>query len=187
MKKLIILFLSLLIIVGCSKPINNESLIDRNGVKYEKDSQSPYTGQVFELHDNGNKSLEGNYKDGIKDGLWSKWYSSGNIEYENCKYKNGKRDGLWIEYFKKAGNKKWKKYETIKRLEGIYEEGDGVETITQWRNEYWDGWDDVSLDGKQMVEYEWSYSNGKCIEAKWYPPAALKGELMNLCSDLPVE
>ena len=61
-----VLLISLLLIVGCAKPINENSLVDRNGVKYQQDSQNPYLGEVFDLYNNGNKKLEGSYKNGKK-------------------------------------------------------------------------------------------------------------------------
>tara|TARA_B100001142_G_C14143021_1_gene581407 strand:+ start:277 stop:549 length:273 start_codon:yes stop_codon:yes gene_type:complete len=90
MKKLLLIVLPLLLIVRCSKePINYESLTNRNGVKYEKDSQSPFTGEVFELHNNGNKSIEGNYKNGLMNGIWTYWDENGQKKLERP-YKNGK-------------------------------------------------------------------------------------------------
>ena len=67
MKKLypLLSVLPLLLIVGCSKPINESSLIDRNGVKYQKDSQKPYSGEVFRLYDTGEKLYQGTYVDGL--------------------------------------------------------------------------------------------------------------------------
>ena len=106
MKRLLLIVLPLLLIVGCSKPIDNESLKDRNGVKYEQDSQSPYTGEVFELYDNGNKSLEGNYKDGLKNGIWTSWYENGQKEFEKD-YTDGKPDGL-MTYWDKNDGKMYK-------------------------------------------------------------------------------
>ncbi len=64
MKKTLLIVLPLLLIVGCSKPLDDESLIDRGGVKYQQDSQKPYSGKVFSLYGNGEKKLEGSYKDG---------------------------------------------------------------------------------------------------------------------------
>ena len=67
MKKLLLIVLPLLLIVGCSspEPINENSLIDRNGVKYQKDSQKPYSGEVFRLYDTGEKLYQGTYVDGL--------------------------------------------------------------------------------------------------------------------------
>ena len=49
-KRLLLIVLPLLLIVGCSKPLDDESLIDRDGVKYQQDSQKPYSGKVFRIY-----------------------------------------------------------------------------------------------------------------------------------------
>jgi len=60
MKK--ILLITLLLIVGCSKPepINYETiLVNRKGVFYTNDTNKPYSGLVFSLYDDGKKKEEG--------------------------------------------------------------------------------------------------------------------------------
>ena len=57
MKK--ILLIALLLVVGCSKSLDEESLIERGGVKYQQDSQKPYSGKVFRLYDTGENKNEG--------------------------------------------------------------------------------------------------------------------------------
>ena len=74
MKKTLFILLPLLLIVGCSKPIDEESLKDRGGIKYQQDAQEPYSGKVFKLYETGEKFLDGIYKDGKKDGLYTFWY-----------------------------------------------------------------------------------------------------------------
>ena len=117
MKRLLLIVLPLLLIVGCSspEPINyEETLNERDGVFYTKDTNKPYSGQVFSLYDdgkkkgegtlkdgkmiskteweynrNGQKSYEGTYKDGEYDGLWTMWYDNGHKKDETT-YKDGK-------------------------------------------------------------------------------------------------
>ena len=48
-----------------------------DGIRYLKDSDTPYTGKVFTLHENGTKMYEGNYKDGKPDGLSVSWHENG--------------------------------------------------------------------------------------------------------------
>ena len=67
MKRLLLVLLPLLLIVGCSsiEPINYEkSLIERDGIFYTKDTNIPYSGPVFSLNVNGLKKKEGYLKDG---------------------------------------------------------------------------------------------------------------------------
>ena len=71
MKRLLLIVLPLLLIVGCSKPepINYENtLVERDGVFYTKDTNIPYSGAVFSLHKDGQKWEEGTYKDGKQEG-----------------------------------------------------------------------------------------------------------------------
>ena len=65
MKNLLFL-LALLLMVGCSKePINyEETLNERDGVFYTKDTNKPYSGPVFSLFHDGKMKEEGNLKDG---------------------------------------------------------------------------------------------------------------------------
>ncbi|MDB9854081.1 hypothetical protein OAC91_02475 [Candidatus Marinimicrobia bacterium] len=64
------------------EPVNGENLIERSGLLYTVNGQKPYTGEVFELHDNGNKKLDGYYKDGLMNGDWVGWSENGQKEWE---------------------------------------------------------------------------------------------------------
>ena len=110
MDKILLFIISLLLIVGCSKRVEQSELINKDGLMYLQDSDSPYSGEVFRDWFNDNKYLEGTYKDGKVDGLWTQWYSGGNKSFEGT-YKEGKKDGLWIEWTeegKKKSKTKWK-------------------------------------------------------------------------------
>ena len=115
MKRLLLIVLPLLLIVGCSspEPINyEETLNERDGEFYTKDTNEPYSGPVFSLYDdgkndgfmtfwywNGQKKEEGTYKEGKKDGKWTTWYDNGQKEKE-ITFKNGKfieTIGSWWE------------------------------------------------------------------------------------------
>ena len=67
-----------------------------NEIAYHKGS--PYTGKSYELHLNGQKSMEGNYKDGKEDGLWVWWYENGQKSMEG-NYKDGKAVGLHVNWY----------------------------------------------------------------------------------------
>ena len=101
------------------EPINYETtLVERDDFYYTKDTNKPYSGQVFSLYDDGKKKEEGNLKDGkmISKTEWE-WYGSGKKMKEET-YKDGKPDGLWTEWYKN-GQKKY---------EGTYKDGerDGI-------------------------------------------------------------
>ena len=85
------LIISLLIILfGCSKPIDDDLLIDKDGLKYHPETKELYSGKVFKNHMGGKTEFEGSYKDGKREGKWTKWYKNGLKEYE-CTYKDGKQ------------------------------------------------------------------------------------------------
>ena len=77
MRKLLLITLPLLLIVGCSKePINYETTsIERDGL---------YTN----WYENGQKRYELTNKDGEFDGLYTNWYENGQKRFEGT-YKGG--------------------------------------------------------------------------------------------------
>ena len=54
--------------------VNENELEYREGIYYLKDSDTPYTGKSYGLYFNGQKSAEGNFKDGKRDGLTVGWH-----------------------------------------------------------------------------------------------------------------
>ena len=82
--------------VGEVKPelegVDTNKLVAREGIYYIRGSDTPYTGKCFELYDNGQKSTEGNFKYGKKDGLWLMWHKNGQKSVEG-NFKDGKLVG----------------------------------------------------------------------------------------------
>ncbi|MDA7509052.1 toxin-antitoxin system YwqK family antitoxin [Akkermansiaceae bacterium] len=140
MKHLFLMAFAILTI-GCgekkSEDVNHDELEVREGVAYLKNSDSPYTGKVFEFHDNGQKKSEGNYKDGKQDGHDVTWYDNGQKRSEG-NYKDGKVHGPVVIWYENGQ----------KRSEGNYKDGklhgDGR------------GWHE---NGQKNFESEWK--NGK--------------------------
>ena len=169
MKRLLLIVLPLLLIVGCSspEPINyEETLNERDGVFYTKDTNKPYSGQVFSLYDDGKKKGEGTLKDGKEDGKWTYFHSNGQ-KFREGTYKNEKEDGLWTRWYESG--QKWE--------EGTFKDGkkDGL-----WTRLYWNGqkklegtWKDGEWDGLTTLWYEngqkWNeetYEDGESISKK---------------------
>ena len=66
MKRLLLIVLPLLLIVGCSqKPVDETTLIEKEGVMYLPNSDTPYTGEVFTNYDTGQKEYQGTYENGL--------------------------------------------------------------------------------------------------------------------------
>ena len=69
------------------------TLEKRNGIVYIPNSNEPFTGKYQEFYSNGQKQMEGNFKDGKANGLFAEWYENGQKKSE-VSYKDGKKDGL---------------------------------------------------------------------------------------------
>ena len=54
--------------------------------------EKPYTGIVYEKHENGNIGLWGELKNGKREGVWTYWYSSGTKKRETT-YVNNQKEG----------------------------------------------------------------------------------------------
>jgi|APSaa5957512535_1039671.scaffolds.fasta_scaffold25409_3 antitoxin component YwqK of YwqJK toxin-antitoxin module len=66
MKRLLLIVLPLLLIVGCSqKPVEDTTLINKDGLMYTPDSDKPYTGEVFNNYSTGEKEYQGTYENGL--------------------------------------------------------------------------------------------------------------------------
>ena len=65
MKRLLLIVLPLLLIVGCSKPVEDSTLINKDGLMYLHNSDKPYTGEVFMNYDTGEKLYQGTYENGL--------------------------------------------------------------------------------------------------------------------------
>ena len=93
-----------LYIAGCAKePINYETdLVEKEGVYFTKDSDLPYSGEVFTLYTSGDIKEEGKLEKGLMSGSWTYWNEDGN-KYSEETYKNGYKEGQFILY--KDGNR----------------------------------------------------------------------------------
>ena len=77
----------------------------------------PENGPYVQYFENGQKSEEGNYKNGKYDGLMTQWYENGKKKLEGH-YKNGKQEGLWTEWDedgKKIEERHYKNGEVVSR------------------------------------------------------------------------
>ena len=92
----------------------------RGDLYYKKGSDTPYSGIIYLLYENGQPHFEGAIKDGKKDGLYVEWHKNGQKKSE-VNYKDGKDDGLavgWYEGGQKQGEVTYKdgKYDGLMRL-----------------------------------------------------------------------
>ena len=127
--------------------VDLSKLVERDGLRYEGDSETPFTGvAVYKhengrikmeaiwrdgkaegpatwWHENGQKWMEGIWKDGKIEGPWTYWHKNGQKEGE-VTYKNGKREGLWT-YWHENGQKS---------VEATYKDG-ALVSETKWDEE----------------------------------------------------
>ena len=125
--KIILTILALSVAMTACSPaeVDFDTLQDRNGVKYEPNSEAGFTGRAVSFYENGQKKQEWNYKDGELDGLQTTWYENGQKDTE-WNFKDGEQDGLttkWYENGQKKAELNWKNGE----LDGLqttwYENG----------------------------------------------------------------
>ncbi|MDA7498494.1 toxin-antitoxin system YwqK family antitoxin [Akkermansiaceae bacterium] len=69
------------------------NLEERKGIRYLKNSDTPYTGEYFIVHRNGQKKATGSFKGGKKDGLVTSWHENGQKRFE-VYFKDGRFHGL---------------------------------------------------------------------------------------------
>ena len=74
--------------------VKYEDLIERDGLKYQKFSEVPFTGKT-------SGKEQGSYKNGKKEGAWVSYWKSGQLHTKG-NYKNDKKDGVWVGYYYKG-------------------------------------------------------------------------------------
>ena len=121
MKAILLSLAIALLMVGCGEVVDYEKLQDRGGVKYLPNEEAPFTGRAERLYENGQKRIEGNYKDGKADGLETVWYENGQKMSES-NFKDGKPNGIVTGWYIN-GQKKW---------EGNWKEGKTV-SAKSWK------------------------------------------------------
>ena len=68
--------------------VPSKNLVKRQGVTYEVNSQTPFTGTLVSHHDNGQLKEKVNFKDGIPNGLAETYYENGQLKVKG-NYKDG--------------------------------------------------------------------------------------------------
>ena len=87
----------LLILSSCAKEIPSDQLVKRQGLFYEINTTTPFTGRTVSYHQNGQLRSKANYKNGKYDDLREIYFENGQLKSKE-NYKNGKYDGFWESY-----------------------------------------------------------------------------------------
>ena len=80
-------------------------LEEKNGISYEINSNTPFTGTFIERYRNDKKKFKLIFKDGKANGLGTTWYRNGQKEFERH-FINGMPDGPLKEWTKNGVLKK---------------------------------------------------------------------------------
>ena len=74
------------------KGVNENELEERESIFYLKGSDTPYTGKYYSLHPNGQKEVEGHYKDGKTHGPMVFWHKNGQKGWDCLLYTSDAAD-----------------------------------------------------------------------------------------------
>ena len=147
-KRLLLILLPLLLIIGCSEhqkeyDYNNLLFNKVNNTFSTKFTDLPVSGNIFKIFKDKKTSL-GFLQNGKKEGLWTDWYKNGQKRYEG-NYKGGKLIDL-IEWYKNGQ----------KKVEGTWKDGrrEGVYT-TYYKNGQKSS-DETFKDGKEISSTRWN-------------------------------
>ena len=122
--------------------VDFSKLVERDGLMYEGDSETPFTGGVVAKLENGRR-YEGTYKDGKQEGLSTTWHKNGQKSSE-ATYKDGMLVSGLVTYWHENGQKK---AETTDK--------DGELLITEWHENGKKSREATFKDEKQVSETRW--------------------------------
>ena len=97
--RLIALLLLSVVLIGCEKELSVYSgkPLDRGGILYKPNSNTPLTAKVERYHENGQLKDLFTVIDGKLEGLHQVWLENVQLKVE-VTYVNGKRDGIQQEW-----------------------------------------------------------------------------------------
>jgi hypothetical protein len=97
MKKLPILLCVFSLSACAPSEVPYDNLLERNGIKYEINSQTPFAGVATVYYESGQLEFKETYKGGKRNGLYESYYENGQLDHKTT-YKDGKLNGLWEGY-----------------------------------------------------------------------------------------
>ena len=135
--KILLSILCLLILVSCSPTpeIPSDQLVERNGIKYQVNSQTPFKGVEVNYRENGQLEFRKNYKNGIQDGLYEEYYENGQLKQKG-NFKDGTYDGLQ-EWFDENGKLRDKGNFKDDKEDGLWESFNEYGNLTkteEWKD-----------------------------------------------------
>ena len=143
--------------------IGRKNLEERQGKGFMEGSEIPYTGKVFELHSNGQRSVEMTFRQGEVDGPFVNYYDNGKKKDEGS-IKNNKIIGIHTQWYESG-----QKYAEVNWKDGI-EDGSWIlwhengckQREASYRNGKEDGlWTDYHNNGTK--KFERYFRNGEIL------------------------
>ena len=98
MKKLPILLCVFSLSACAPSEVPYDNLLERNGIKYEINSQTPFAGVATVYYESGQLEFKDTYKGGKRNGIYEEYYENGQLRWKET-YKGGKRNGLYESYY----------------------------------------------------------------------------------------
>ena len=117
----IIALLSVSVLFNCTKEVGSDELLERNGLKYEVNSDKPYTGLAFDTYKNGQRDFVIAFIDGEQNGTAKSWYENGQQKYI-IEFIDGERNGTSKVWYENGQQKS----------EESYKDGNLVSSPTRW-------------------------------------------------------
>lgn len=93
-----------LFLTGCGKPVNINELQNRNGVFYNVNAQTPFSGKFYQNFKNGQLQEEGAFKKGLLQGKFVQYYPNGQVRVQT-NYIDGKLDGQFVSFYENGERK----------------------------------------------------------------------------------
>ena len=101
MMKNLLPFIFVLILTSCSNEVPHDRVVERNGLIFEVNSETPFTGKTIEYYSvtNLTNDVEDRikstvfYNKGLKDGLFETFHLNGQLMTKGT-YSNGKKEGF---------------------------------------------------------------------------------------------
>ena len=109
MKKLPVLLCISLLSACAPSEVPSAKILERNGIKYEINSQIPFTGVSTDYYENGQLEYKETFKNGVENGLTEAYSENGQLQYKTT-YKDGLRNGLSEDYYENGQEADWSPY-----------------------------------------------------------------------------
>ncbi len=98
MKAILLSLIGFILISATNSNVTELKELKKSAEGLYMHNNAVFSGKVLAKHKNGTVGLVGEIKDGLKDGTWTYWYSSGEKKRESVYVKN-KKQGLTYYWY----------------------------------------------------------------------------------------